>query len=69
MEKEKKYPRVNIDEKTIKYNLIGALLLFIFVVVFFNDIPETNFEKFLDRFLIKDIGVYSKIYPFQSQVL
>ncbi|OOF51594.1 hypothetical protein BKK54_03035 [Rodentibacter genomosp. 1] len=66
---DKKYPRVNIDEKMIKYNLVSALLLFIFVVVFFNDIPETNFEKFLDRFLIKDRGIYSQIYPFQSHIL
>ncbi|OOF44665.1 hypothetical protein BKK50_01700 [Rodentibacter rarus] len=66
---DKKYPRVNINEKMIKYNLIGALLLFIFVVIFFNDIPETHFEKFLDRFLIKDKGIYSQIYPFQSQII
>ena len=36
---------------------------------FFNNIPITDFEVFIDTYLIKGNRVYSHIYSFQSEVI
>lgn len=69
MEKEKKYPRVEFNDKVLNYNLIITLLILVFTIIFFNNSPKTDFEFFLDGLLIKDRGVYSQIYPFPSQII
>ena len=43
--------------------------MFVLVVIFFNNIPITDFEVFIDTYLIKGNGVYSHIYSFQSEVI
>ena len=45
------------------------MLLFISVIIFFNDVPITNFEIFIDKYLVKERGVYSHIYSFQSEII
>ena len=45
------------------------MLLFISVIIFFNDVPITNFEIFIDKYLVKGRGVYSHIYSFQSEII
>ena len=51
------------------YSFIFVLLLFISVIIFFNDVPITNFEIFIDKYLVKGRGVYSHIYSFQSEII
>lgn len=69
MLEEKKYPRAIYNDDVFKYNAIIVFLLFVFVIIFFNNAPVTKFEIFLNSILIKEVGIYSKIYPFQSQIL
>lgn len=51
------------------YSFIFVLLLFISVIIFFNDVPITDFEIFIDKYLVKGRGVYSHIYSFQSEII
>ena len=69
MTEEKKYPQLSMNEVFFTYSFIFVLLLFIFVIIFFNDVPITNFEIFIDKYLVKGRGVYSHIYSFQSEVI
>ena len=69
MIEEKKYPKLSMNEFFFTYSFIFVLLLFISVVIFFNDVPITNFEIFIDKYLVKGRGVYSHIYSFQSEVI
>ena len=69
MTEEKKYPQLSMNEFFFTYSFIFVLLLFISVVIFFNDVPITNFEIFIDKYLVKGRGVYSHIYSFQSEVI
>ena len=69
MIEEKKYPKLSMNEFFFTYRFIFVLLLFISVVIFFNDVPITNFEIFIDKYLVKGRGVYSHIYSFQSEVI
>ena len=69
MTEEKKYPQLSMNEFFFTYSFIFVLLLFISVIIFFNDVPITNFEIFIDKYLIKGRGVYSHIYSFQSEII
>ena len=69
MTEEKKYPQLSMNEFFFTYSFIFVLLLFISVIIFFNDVPITNFEIFIDKYLVKGRGVYSHIYPFQSEII
>ena len=69
MTEEKKYPQLSMNEFFFTYSFIFVLLLFISVIIFFNDVPITNFEIFIDKYLVKGRGVYSHIYSFQSEVI
>ena len=69
MTEEKKYPQLSMNEFFFTYSFIFVLLLFISVVIFFNDVPITNFEIFIDKYLVKGRGVYSHIYSFHSAVI
>ena len=69
MTDEKKYPQLSMNEFFFTYSFIFVLLLFISVVIFFNDVPITNFEIFIDKYLVKGRGVYSHIYSFQSEII
>ena len=69
MIEEKKYPKLSMKEFVFTYSFIFVLLLFISVVIFFNDVPITNFEIFIDKYLVKGRGVYSHIYSFQSEII
>ncbi|OOF44664.1 hypothetical protein BKK50_01695 [Rodentibacter rarus] len=69
MKKEETYYQSNYNDKFLTYNLIIILLLFIFVIVFFNDYPKTSFELFIDNILIKEHLIFSQRYPFQSQII
>ena len=69
MTEEKKYPQLSMNEFFFTYSFIFVLLLFIFVIIFFNDVPITNFEIFIDKYLVKGRGVYSHIYSFQSEII
>lgn len=69
MTEEKKYPQLSMNEVFFTYSFIFVLLLFIFVIIFFNDVPITNFEIFIDKYLVKGRGVYSHIYSFQSEII
>ena len=69
MTEEKKYPQLSMNEFFFTYSFIFVLLLFISVVIFFNDVPITNFEIFIDKYLVKGRGVYSHIYSFQSEII
>ena len=69
MIEEKKYPQLSMNEVFFTYSFIFVLLLFIFVIIFFNDVPITNFEIFIDKYLVKGRGVYSHIYSFQSEII
>ena len=69
MIEEKKYPKLSMNEFFFTYSFIFVLLLFISVVIFFNDVPITNFEIFIDKYLVKGRGVYSHIYSFQSEII
>ena len=69
MIEEKKYPQLSMNEVFFTYSFIFVLLLFISVIIFFNDVPITNFEIFIDKYLVKGRGVYSHIYSFQSEVI
>ena len=66
---DKKYPQLSMNEFFFTYSFIFVLLLFISVIIFFNDVPITNFEIFIDKYLIKGNGVYSHIYSFQSEII
>ena len=66
---EKKYPQLSMNEFFFTYSFIFVLLLFISVIIFFNDVPITNFEIFIDKYLVKGRGVYSHIYSFQSEII
>ena len=69
MTEEKKYPQLSMNEFFFTYSFIFVLLLFIYVIIFFNDVPITNFEIFIDKYLVKGRGVYSHIYSFQSEII
>ena len=69
MTEEKKYPQLSMNEFFFTYSFIFVLLLFISVIIFFNDVPITNFEIFIDKYLVKRRGVYSHIYSFQSEII
>ena len=69
MIEEKKYPQLSMNEVFFTYSFIFVLLLFISVIIFFNDVPITNFEIFFDKYLVKGRGVYSHIYSFQSEII
>ena len=69
MTEEKKYPQLSMNEFFFTYSFIFVLILFISVVIFFNDVPITNFEIFIDKYLVKGRGVYSHIYSFQSEII
>ena len=69
MIEEKKYPKLSMNEFFFTYSFIFVLLLFISVIIFFNDVPITNFEIFIDKYLVKGRGVYSHIYSFQSEII
>ena len=69
MTEEKKYPQLSMNEFFFTYSFIFVLLLFISVIIFFNDGPITNFEIFIDKYLVKGRGVYSHIYSFQSEII
>lgn len=69
MTEEKKYPQLSMNEFFFTYSFIFVLLLFISVIIFFNDVPITNFEIFIDKHLVKGRGVYSHIYSFQSEII
>ena len=69
MIEEKKYPQLSMNELFFTYSFIFVLLLFISVIIFFNDAPITNFEIFIDKYLVKGRGVYSHIYSFQSEII
>ena len=69
MTEEKKYPQLSMNEVFFTYSFIFVLLLFITVIIFFNDVPITNFEIFIDKYLVKGRGVYSHIYSFQSEII
>ena len=66
---DKKYPQLSMNEFFFTYSFIFVLLLFISVIIFFNDVPITNFEIFIDKYLVKGKGVYSHIYSFQSEII
>ena len=69
MIEEKKYPQLSMNEVFFTYSFRFVLLLFISVIIFFNDVPITNFEIFIDKYLVKGRGVYSHIYSFQSEII
>ena len=69
MIEDKQYPQLSMNEVFFTYSFIFVLLLFISVVIFFNDVPITNFEIFIDKYLVKVRGVYSHIYSFQSEII
>ena len=69
MIEDKQYPQLSMNEVFFTYSFIFVLLLFISVIIFFNDVPITNFEIFIDKYLVKGRGVYSHIYPFQSEII
>ena len=69
MIEDKQYPQLSMNEVFFTYSFIFVLLLFISVVIFFNDVPITNFEIFIDKYLVKGRGVYSHIYSFQSEII
>ena len=69
MIRDKKYLQLSMNEFFFTYSFIFVLLLFIFVIIFFNDVPITNFEIFIDKYLVKGRGVYSHIYSFQSEII
>lgn len=69
MIRDKKYPQLSMNEFFFTYSFIFVFLLFIFVIIFFNDVPITNFEIFIDKYLVKGRGVYSHIYSFQSEII
>ena len=69
MIEEKKYPQLSMNEFFFTYSFIFVLLLFISVVIFFKDVPITNFEIFIYKYIVKGRGVYSHIYSFQSEII
>ena len=69
MIRDKKYPQLSMNEVFFTYSFIFVLLLFISVIIFFNDVPITDFEIFIDKYLVKGRGVYSHIYSFQSEII
>ena len=69
MNGDKKYPKILINEDFLVYGSVFISVLFVLVVIFFNNIPITDFEVFIDTYLIKGNGVYSHIYSFQSEVI
>ena len=58
---DKKYPQLSMNEFFFTYSFIFVLLLFISVIIFFNDVPINNFEIFIDKYLVKERGVYSHL--------
>ena len=69
MNGDKKYPKFLINEDFLVYGSVFISVLFVLIVIFFNNIPITDFEVFIDTYLIKGNGVYSHIYSFQSEVI
>lgn len=69
MIEDKQYPQLSMNEVFFTYSFIFVLLLFISIIIFFNDVPITNFEIFIDKYLVKGRGVYSHIYSFQSEII
>ena len=69
MIEDKQYPQLSMNVFFFTYSFIFVLLLFISVIIFFNDVPITNFEIFIDKYLVKGRGVYSHIYSFQSEII
>ena len=58
-----------INEDFLVYGSVFISVLFVLIVIFFNNIPITDFEVFIDTYLIKGNRVYSHIYSFQSEVI
>ena len=69
MIEDKQYPQLSMNEFFFTSSFIFVFLLFISVIIFFNDVPITNFEIFIDKYLVKGRGVYSHIYSFQSEII
>jgi len=69
MNGDKKYPKILINEDFLVYGSVFISVLFVLIVIFFNNIPITDFEVFIDTYLIKGNGVYSHIYSFQSEII
>ena len=69
MNGDKKYPKFLINEDFLVYGSVFISVLFVLVVIFFNNIPITDFEVFIDTYLKKGNGVYSHIYSFQSEII
>ena len=69
MNGDKKYPKILINEDFLVCGSVFISVLFVLIVIFFNNIPITDFEVFIDTYLIKGNGVYSHIYSFQSEVI
>ena len=69
MNGDKKYPKFLINEDFLVYGSVFISVLFVLIVIFFNNIPITDFEVFIDTYLIKGNGVYSHIYSFQSEII
>ena len=69
MNGDKKYPKILINEDFLVYGSVFISVLFVLIVIFFNNIPITDFEVFIDTYLIKGKGVYSHIYSFQSEII
>ena len=69
MNGDKKYPKILINEDFLVCGSVFISVLFVLIVIFFNNIPITDFEVFIDTYLIKGNGVYSHIYSFQSEII
>ena len=69
MNGDKKYPKFVINENFLVYGSVFISVLLVLIVIFFNNVPITDFEVFIDTYLIKGNGVYSHVYSFQSEVI
>lgn len=64
MNGDKKYPKILINEDFLVCGSVFISVLFVLIVIFFNNIPITDFEVFIDTYLIKGME-YTLIYtPF-----
>ena len=69
MIEDKQYTKISMNEYFFTYSFIFVFLLFISVIIFFNDVLINNFKIFIDKYLVKGRGVYSHIYSFQSEII
>ena len=61
---DKKYPKFVINENFLVYGSVFISVLLVLIVIFFNNVPITDFEVFIDTYLIKG-KEYTLIYtPF-----